>query len=57
MMSIKENKMRESNMIEFEDYGFSHFMNHFDDCDCLEYNEEFECIEAMADLMEEIIWG
>ena len=56
-MSIKENKMRESTMIEFEDYGFNHYIHHFDDCECLEYNEEFECIEAVADLMEEIIWS
>lgn len=57
MMPNKENAMLESSMIEFEDYGFNHFVNHFDDCDCLEYNEELGCIEAMADLMEEIIWS
>ena len=53
---MKENKMAESSLIEMEDFGFNHYIHHFEDCECLEYNDEFECIEVMADLMEEIIW-
>ena len=51
--------MYSSNIIEVEDFRFNHLIHHFDECDgehvC--YNDEFECIEATADLMEEILWN
>ena len=55
----KEISMYSSNIIEVEDFRFNHLIHHFDECDgehvC--YNDEFECIEATADLMEEILWN
>ena len=51
--------MCESDIIEFEDFGFNHYIHHFAECDGehLHYNEEYDCIEAATDLIEEIIWS
>lgn len=51
--------MCESEIIEFEDFGFNHYIHHFSECDGehLKYNDEYDCLEMAADLIEEIIWG
>jgi hypothetical protein len=51
--------MLHSDIIEFEDYGFNHYIHHFDECDGehLLFNEEYDCLQADVDLMEEIIWA
>lgn len=49
--------MYEYDMIEMADFELNHYLNHFDDCDCMEYNDEFECIEALAECAEEILWN
>ena len=51
-------KMYECDMIEMEDFSFNHFIHHYDDCDCeqMHFNEEFDCIEILAECCEEIIW-
>ncbi|MDY0134268.1 MAG: hypothetical protein RBS14_01090 [Atribacterota bacterium] len=50
--------MCESNYIEFEDESFNHYIHHYDDVDedHLAYNDEYDCLEVMVDLSEEIIW-
>jgi hypothetical protein len=51
--------MCESEILEFEDFGFNHYIHHFDECDAehLQYNDEYECLQVAAELIEEIIWG
>lgn len=50
--------MFESEMIEITDFSFNHYLHHFDECDGeqMHYNEEFDCIEALAECCEEILW-
>lgn len=45
-------------LIEFENESFNHYLHHFDECEGegLTYNEEYDCIEAATELIEEIIW-
>ena len=51
--------MYSSDIIEVEDFRFNHLIHHFDECDeeHMHYNEEYECIEAATDLIEEILWN
>lgn len=51
--------MFECDIIEIEDFSLNHYMHHFEDCSsrCVEYNEEFECIEVLAECAEEILWN
>ena len=51
--------MYSSEIIEVEDFRLNHFIHHFDECDGehLHYNDEYECIESAADLIEEILWN
>jgi hypothetical protein len=55
----KENIMYSSDIIEVEDFRFNHLIHHFDECDGehMHYNEEYGCIEAATDLIEEILWN
>ena len=55
----KEIIMYSSEIIEVEDFRLNHFIHHFDECDGehLHYNDEYECIESAADLIEEILWN
>ena len=48
-----------SDIIELEDFGFNHYLHHFDefDGDELVFNEEFDSLQAAVDLIEEIIWA
>jgi len=57
--SGKGYKMFECEMIEMEDFSFNHLIRHYDDCDCeqMHFNDEFECIEVLADCCEEILWN
>ncbi|MHC3994796.1 hypothetical protein ACXWTF_08185 [Thiomicrolovo sp. ZZH C-3] len=50
--------MFECEMIELEDFSFNHLLHHYDDCNCeqMHFNEEFDCIDALADCCEEILW-
>jgi len=50
--------MYDNEMIEFEDEMFNHFLHHFDECDLdhIGFNEEYDCIDVAAELIEEIIW-
>ena len=45
-------------MIELEDFSFNHLLHHYDDCNCesMHFIEEFDCIDALADCCEEILW-
>ncbi len=51
--------MYDNEMIEFEDEMFNHYLHHFDECDMehIGFNEEFDCIDVAAELIEEIIWN
>ncbi len=51
--------MYESEMIEFEDNSFNHYIHHFDECDMehLGFNEQYECLAMAAECIEEIIWN
>ncbi|MBU1215786.1 hypothetical protein KJ870_11040 [bacterium] len=51
--------MYSNDIIEMEDFNFNHYIHHFDECDAehIKYNDEYNCIEALAECMEEIIWG
>jgi hypothetical protein len=50
--------MYECDMIEMEDFGFNHYLHHFDESECeLVFNEDYDCIKAAADCIEEIIWS
>ncbi|MEJ2468871.1 MAG: hypothetical protein P8Y51_07390 [Campylobacterales bacterium] len=42
-----------------EDFSFNHLVHHYDDCDCehMDFNEEFDCIEVLAECAEEILWN
>jgi hypothetical protein len=57
--SAKGYKMFESEMIEMEDFNFNHLIHHYDDCDCehMDFNEEFDCIDVLAECAEEILWN
>ena len=57
--SVKGFIMYDNEMIEFEDEMFNHYLHHFDECDTehIAFNEEFDCIEVAANLIEEIIWN
>lgn len=50
--------MYDSDIIEFRDTQFNHFIHHFNEIDevHIDFNEEYECIETLAECMEEIIW-
>ncbi|WP_428737138.1 hypothetical protein [Sulfurimonas sp.] len=52
------NTTEEYNLVEFEDERVNHYLHHFDECDVehLEYNLEYDCLEASTDYIEEIIW-
>jgi len=51
--------MYENDIVEMEDFMFNHYLHHFDEFDeeHLEYNEEYGCIETVAECVEEIIWN
>lgn len=51
--------MFDCEMIEMEDFNFNHLIHHYDDCYCEEmhFNEEFDCIEVLAECCEEILWN
>ncbi|MBU0721343.1 hypothetical protein KJ877_08370 [bacterium] len=51
--------MCETDMIEFEDNSFNHYIHHYGECDMEHpfFNTEYGCIEIAADLIEEIIWA
>lgn len=49
--------MYECDVIEMEDFEFNHYLHHFDECECMEYNDEFDCIEVLAECSEEILWN
>ncbi|MDD3818161.1 MAG: hypothetical protein PHI89_08735 [Thiovulaceae bacterium] len=51
--------MCESTVVEMEDYGLNHYLHHLDDVneDCLEYNDEYGCLEMVIECCEEIIWN
>lgn len=46
-------------MIQYEDEKLNHYLNHFDECDTdhIAFNEEYDCIEVAAELIEEILWS
>lgn len=50
--------MCDNDLIAFEDEHFNHFIHHFSEVDekCLDFNEEFDCIDTLADCIEEILW-
>ena len=57
--------MFESEITEIKDSMLNHYLNHFDECDdnylvknegYIAYNDEYECIEAAVNCIEEIIW-
>lgn len=54
----KEFTMCDNDLIAFEDEHFNHFIHHFSEVDekCLDFNEEFDCIDTLADCIEEILW-
>lgn len=56
----------ENEIIEVEDFMFNHYLHHFDEYDGeylvyndirLTYNDEYDCIEAAVNCIEEIIWN
>jgi hypothetical protein len=51
--------MYECEIIEMEDMSFNHLLNHYDDCEYeqMHYNDEFDCIDIMAECCEEILWN
>lgn len=51
--------MQDFDMIEIEDFNFNHYINHYSECNgyYVEYNEDYECIEAATDCIEEILWN
>lgn len=55
----KGDTMFGNTIIEVEDFRLNHYIHHFDECDGehVRYNDEYECIEAAADLIEEILWS
>jgi hypothetical protein len=53
--------MYENEIIEMEDFMFNHYIHHFDEYDFeneykLNYNDEYGCLEASAECIEEFIW-
>lgn len=50
--------MFEYDIIEAEDFSFNHFIHHFDEYDCEHphFNDEFGCMEMLAECIEEIEW-
>ena len=53
----KGDSMCESEMIEFEDNSFNHYIHHFDECDIdtFGFNEPSECLMIAAEFMDDII--
>ena len=51
--------MYECDMIEMEDFGFNHYLHHFDESegDTVMFNEDYNCIDAATDCIEEIVWN
>ncbi len=51
--------MYESQIVEAEDFGFNHYIHHFDelDGDYITFNDEFGCIDVAAECVEEIYWS
>ena len=51
--------MYESQIVEAEDFGFNHYIHHFDEIDeeYIGFNEEYGCIDAAVDCIEEIFWS
>ena len=58
-MPNKGFNMYENEIIEMEDFIFNHYIHHFDESESqdLDFNEEYSCIEAAAECVEEIIWN
>jgi hypothetical protein len=50
--------MQEFDIIEVENFDFNHYLHHFEECDgeYIHYNDEYGCIEAATECLEEIIW-
>ncbi len=51
--------MYECDVIEIEDFDFNHYLHHFGDSENekFDYNEEYDCIDAATNCIEEIIWN
>lgn len=51
--------MYDNEIIEFEDNSFNHYIHHFDECNAEHpgYNLEYDCIESVAECIEEILWN
>ena len=51
--------MYDYEIIEVEDYQFNHLIHHFDECDPehVDFNDEFDCIAAATECIEEILWN
>ena len=50
--------MYDYDIIEVEDFQFNHYIHHFDECfgSVVDYSEEYDCITAATDCIEEILW-
>jgi len=50
--------MYECSIIEIDDFGFNHFIHHINESEGehFGYSQEFGCIDAITDCVEEIIW-
>lgn len=57
--AVKGDTMYSSEIIEFEDTSFNHYIHHFDEYDenHPHYNDEYGCIEVAVELIEEIVWN
>jgi hypothetical protein len=49
--------MQDFDMIEMREFGLNHLIHHFDEFEVIDYNEEYECIEAATECIEEIFWN
>lgn len=51
--------MYEYEIIEVEEFGFNHFIHHYDECEdeFIHFNEEYGCIDTLTGCVEEIYWN
>ncbi|MBN2895320.1 MAG: hypothetical protein JXK05_05460 [Campylobacterales bacterium] len=51
--------MQSSEIIELEEFGFNHYLHHFEESDeaMLSFEASYVCIAAAASVIEEIIWN
>jgi hypothetical protein len=51
--------MQDFDMIEMREFGLNHLIHHFEEYEDMdfEYDEEYECIKAATNCIEEILWN